>query len=138
MIGRRFFVFLSHHFQILIHRRSTQPTHPCQFADIHLLCRIRRVMLIEHRRDIVLRGWPPSQLSAIRLGVLHAAAHTGADHLQFQFREDACHLQEGGGHGVELSGAAVDSDAADDDQTQVFIADDIYDIAQLFCAAAQA
>ena len=44
----------SYYFQILIHRRPTQSTHPRQFADIHTPCHKRWVMLIKHRRNIIL------------------------------------------------------------------------------------
>jgi len=47
--------FLLHHLQVLIHRWSTQATHPCQLAHIHLSRQIRRVMLIENRRNIIPR-----------------------------------------------------------------------------------
>ena len=94
-------------------------------------------MLIENRWNIILRRLWASQLPSICLGVLHAAFYSRTDHGQFQLRKDCAHLDECLAHRIDVAALAVDGDAADNDQAEALGLDDVHDLAQLFCAAAQ-
>ena len=120
---------LFYEIQVLVHRRSTQPTHPCQLADVELVCSVCRVMAVERGRDVLLRGLRSADAFALGFGVRHAGFHPRTDHRQFQLRKDCAHLDERLAHRINLPVPAIHRDASDDNQTQVLLLDGFDDAA---------
>ncbi len=94
-------------------------------------------MLVEKRRDVILGCLRPSYLFILLLGVCHAGLHPGPDDRQFKFCRDCRHLDKGLAHGVYIACPAVDCDAAEDLQLHPLAFDDVDDLTELLCAAAQ-
>lgn len=86
-------------------------------------------MLVEYRRDIILRGGLASNPVALGTGVGEATTHTSPQDRQLQFREHGAHLDECLAHGIDLSIAAINRDGADDDQPHVLFFDGADDFA---------
>ena len=87
--------------------------------------------------NVLCGHWWSPDLGALGLRVCHTAFDAGTNHLEFKLGEDACHLQEGGRHSIEFPAAAINGDAADDDQAQMLVLDDVDNRAQLLCAAGE-
>ena len=122
-------IFLFSHPQILIHRGSADPAHPCQLAYIHLPFRISRIVLPEYGGDVRLAAFSSPNLPPLSLGVRHSAFYPCPDEGQFQLRKNGAHLDKGLAHGVNLPVAAVHGDAAHNHQPQSLCFDGMDDFA---------
>ena len=82
-------------------------------------------MLVEYRRNAVLRRVRSADLLPLALGVCHAGFDSGSDYGQFQFGEDRTHLNEGLAHRVYITVSAIDGDASEDFQSHMLLLDHI-------------
>ena len=68
--------------------------------------------------------------------VCHSAFYPCPDDGQFQLRKNGAHLDKGLAHGIDLPVPAIDGDAADDDETEVFALHQLDDLTELLGAPA--
>ena len=94
-------------------------------------------MLVEYRRNVVLRCLRSADLLSFALGVCHAGLDSGPDDGQFQFGKHRTHLDEGLAHGVYIAGSAVDGDTSEDFQSHMLLLNHIHDFAELLGRTAQ-
>lgn len=94
-------------------------------------------MFVENGRDVVLRCLRSADPAALLFGIRHARLHSGPDDRKFQLREHSRHLNEGLAHGINVALAAVDHNAAHNFQPHVLALDDVHNLTELLCAAAQ-
>ena len=94
-------------------------------------------MLVENRRNVVLRGVGSADLLSFALGVRHAGLDSGTDDRQFQFGKHRTHLYERLAHGVYVAGSAVDGDASEDFQSHMLLLNHVHDFAELLGRTAQ-
>ena len=94
-------------------------------------------MPVEDGRNIFLRRFLPADFLSLSFGILHTGSDPCAEHGKFQFGEYCTHLNECLAHGIDIPVAAVDGNAAEDDQAQVFLLDDVHNFAELLRTAGE-
>lgn len=123
--------------EVLVGGWARNAAYASKLRDVELLGDIGRVMLEEENRDIIPGHLWASNMLALGFRILQTTPDSRSDHLKLQLREDTSHLEECRGHRIDLTAPAVDGDATDDLEAQMFLLDDVYNFAQLLRAAAQ-
>ena len=109
--------------QILVHGRPGKITEPCELADAVIAMLVRRVVLVEDCGDILLGRGLPADVLALGLRVLHSASYTGTDDREFKLGKDSADLDKGLRHGIDLPGAAINRNGAENDETHLLLLD---------------
>ena len=122
---------------VLIHRRPTQPTNPRQLAHIHFPFNKSGIMLVKHCRNAFSCALRPANLLSFCLCILHPAAYPRPDHRKLQLSKHTAHLNKRLTHRINLTFAAIDCDAAHNDQSQMLFLHRLQYFAKLLRATAE-
>ena len=114
-----------HHFQVLVHCWSAQSANPGKFTLVQHTLFESRIVLKETSRYVVhSASWPTEGLTIV-LGFDHSGLNVGTRYLRFQIRKNGSHRQECSGVGSCFSIPAIDLYAADDNELQFPVSDNV-------------